>query len=214
LEKRESHGEEEIGTMSLGPFRRHGRFCDTQSELNRLLDETFGGSGQLQRSRMVQHEWVPSVDVVRKDGDLIVRAELPGVKPEDVDITVHEGVLTISGEREAEQEEERAEYYVREVRHGSFRRSMALPEDVDEEKVGARYQDGILEVTLEGAAAAREPRRIQIEVAGGQQRGTSDVDVTTPTTRQTEGEQEDKSLIDKVKETLTGRDESDRPRGQ
>ena len=77
--------------MSLGPFRRHGRFCDTQSELNRLLDETFGGSGQLQRSRMVQHEWVPSVDVVRKDGDLIVRAELPGVKPEDVDITVHDG---------------------------------------------------------------------------------------------------------------------------
>jgi HSP20 family protein len=162
---------------------------------------------------MVQHEWVPSVDVFRKDGDLIVRAELPGVKPEDVDITVHEGVLTISGEREAEQEEERAEYYVREVRHGSFRRSMALPEDVDEQKVRARYQDGILEVTLEGAAAAREPRHIQIEVAGGQ-RGTSDVDVTTPTTRQTEGEQEDKSLIDKVKETLTGREESDRQRGQ
>ena len=213
MEKRESHGEEEIGKMSLGPFRRHGRFYDTQSELNRLLDETFGGSGQLQRSRMGQHEWVPSVDVVRKDGDLIVRAELPGVKPEDVDITVHEGVLTISGEREAEQEEERAEYYVREVRHGSFRRSMALPEDVDEEKVRARYQDGILEVTLEGAAAAREPRRIQIEVAGGQH-GTSDVNVTTPTTRQTEREQEDKSLIDKVKETLTGRDESDRQRGQ
>ena len=199
--------------MSLGPFRRHGRFYDTQSELNRLLDETFGGSGQLQRGRMVQHEWVPSVDVVRKDGDLIVRAELPGVKPEDVDITVHEGVLTISGEREAEQEEERAEYYVREVRHGSFRRSMALPEDVDEEKVGARYQDGILEVTLEGAAAAREPRRIQIEVAGGQ-RGTSDVDVATPTTSQTEGEQEDKSLIDKVKDALTGREESDRQRGR
>jgi HSP20 family protein len=213
LEKRESHGEEEIGKMSLGPFRRHGRFYDTQSELNRLLDETFGGSGQLQRGRMVQHEWVPSVDVVRKDGDLIVRAELPGVKPEDVDITVHEGVLTISGEREAEQEEERAEYYVREVRHGSFRRSMALPEDVDEEKVRARYQDGILEVTLEGAVAAREPRRIQIEVAGGQH-GTSDVNVTTPTTRQTEREQEDKSLIDKVKETLTSRDESDRQRGQ
>jgi predicted phage tail protein len=90
---------------------------------------------------------------------------------------------------------------------------MALPEDVDEEKVRARYQDGILEVTLEGAVAAREPRRIQIEVAGGQH-GTSDVNVTTPTTRQTEREQEDKSLIDKVKETLTSRDESDRQRGQ
>jgi HSP20 family protein len=150
------------------------------------------------------------VNVLRKDGDLMVRAELPGVKPEDVDITVHEGVLTISGERKAEQEEERADYYVKEMRDGSFRRSMALPEDVDEEKVRARYQDGVLEVILEGAAAAREPRRIQIEVAGGQQ-GTSDVEVTTP--RQTEGEQEDKGLIDKARDALTGREESDRQRG-
>jgi hypothetical protein len=91
---------------------------------------------------------------------------------------------------------------------------MVFPEDVDEKKVRARYQDGILEVTLEGAAAAREPRRIQIEVAGGQQ-GTSDVQVTTPTTtRQREGEQEDKGLIDKVKDALTDREESDRQRGQ
>ena len=75
-----------------------------------------------------------------------------------------------------------ADYYVREVRHGSFRRSIALPEDVDEERVRARYRDGILEVTLEGVAVAREPRRIQIEVARGQ-RGTSDVEVATPTTR-------------------------------
>ena len=90
---------------------------------------------------------------------------------------------------------------------------MALPEDVDEEKVRARYQDGILEVTLKGAAAAREPRRIQIEVAGGQQ-DTSDVEVTTPTARQTDREQEDKGLVDKVKDALTGREESDRQRGQ
>jgi HSP20 family protein len=200
--------------MSVSPFGRRGGFYDTQSELNRLFDETFGGLGQRRGSwRGQQAEWVPSVDVLRKDGDLIVRAELPGVKAEDVDITVHEGVLTISGKREAEREEERADYYVREVRHGSFRRSMVLPEDVDEKKVRARYQDGILEVTLEGAAAAREPRRIQIEVAGGQQ-GTSDVQVTTPTTtRQREGEQEDKGLIDKVKDALTDREEPDRQRG-
>src|SRR5919202_4879071 len=197
--------------MSLSPFGRRGGFYDTQSELNRLFDETFGGLGQRPGSRRGQHaEWIPSVNVLRKDGDLIVRAELPGVKPEDVDITVHEGVLTISGERKAEREE-RADYYVREVQHGSFRRSMALPEDVDEEKVRARYQDGILEVTLEGAAAAREPRRIQIEVAGGQQ-DTSDVEVTAPPARQTDREQEDKGLIDKVKDALTGREESHRQR--
>ena len=89
---------------------------------------------------------------------------MPGVKPEDVHVAVHNRVLTISGERKVDEEEERAGYYVRELRHGSFQRSMILPEGVDEEKIHARYQDGILEVALEGAAAAREPRSIQIEV--------------------------------------------------
>jgi Hsp20/alpha crystallin family len=88
-------------------------------------------------------------------------------------------VLTISGERKVDEEEERAGYYVRELRHGSFQRSMILPEGA-EEKIHARYQDGILEVTLEGAAAAREPRRVQVEVSGGQQ-GATDVEVSEGT---------------------------------
>jgi HSP20 family protein len=91
-------------------------------------------------------------------------------------------VLTISGERKVDQEEERAGYYVRELRHGSFRRSMILPEGAEEEKIHARYQDGILEVTLEGAAAAREPRRVQVEVSGGQQ-GATDVEVSEESTQ-------------------------------
>ncbi len=107
------------------------------------------------------------MDVLQKDGDLVVRAELPGVKLEDVDITVHDRVLTVSGERKVEEEAERGGYYVRERRHGTFRRSMALPEGVDEESIRARFEDGVLEVTIEGAAAVREPKRIQIE--GGSQ---------------------------------------------
>src|SRR5215210_5986740 len=134
-------------------------------------------------------EWAPSVDVLQKDGDLVVRVEMPGVKPEDVHVAVHNRVLTISGERKVDEEEERAGYYVRELRHGSFQRSMILPEGVDEEKIHARYQDGILEVALEGAAAAREPRSIQIEVPPGGQQSATDVEVgelgteaSTPTT--------------------------------
>src|SRR5215207_3402943 len=176
--------------MSLSPFGRRGGFYDAHSEVNRLLDEMFGGIGRRPGSRGAQAtvEWVPSVDVLQKDGDLVVRVEMPGVKPEDVHVAVHNRVLTISGERKVDEEEERAGYYVRELRHGSFQRSMILPEGVDEEKIHARYQDGILEVALEGAAAAREPRRIQIEAPGGQQSAT-DVEVgelgteaTTPTT--------------------------------
>src|ERR671912_2483090 len=164
--------------MSLSPFGRRGGFYDAHSEVNRLLDDMFGGLGRRPAGRTAQAtaEWAPSVDVLPKNGDLVVRAEMPGITPENVDVAVHNGVLSISGERKVDQEEERAGYYVRELRHGSFRRSMILPEGVEEEKINARYQDGILEVALEGAAAAREPRRIQIEVPDGRQSAT-DVEV-------------------------------------
>jgi HSP20 family protein len=191
-------GRKEVEEMSLSPFGRRGGFYDAHSEVNRLLDEMFGGLGRRPGSRGVQPtaEWAPSVDVLQKDGDLVVRVEMPGVKPEDVHVAVHNRVLTISGERKVDEEEERAGYYVRELRHGSFQRSMILPEGVEEEKIHARYEDGILEVTLEGAAAAREPKRIEIEVPGGQQSAT-DVEVgelgteaytpTTETARPGEG---------------------------
>ncbi len=93
----------------------------------------------------------------------IIRAELPGVEPEDVDITLHDNVLTISGERKAEQEEQRGGYYIRERRYGSFSRSFSLPQGTDESKVRARFEHGVLEVTVEGAAVVEEPKRIQIE---------------------------------------------------
>ncbi|HYQ83807.1 MAG TPA: Hsp20/alpha crystallin family protein [Rubrobacter sp.] len=165
--------------MSLSPFGRRGGFYDAHSEVNRLLDEMFGGLGRRPGSRGAQTtvEWAPSVDVLQKEGDLVVRVEMPGVKPENVHVAVHNRVLTISGERKVDEEEERAGYYVRELRHGSFQRSMILPEGVDEEKIHARYQDGILEVALEGAAAAREPRSIQIEVPPGGQQSVTDVEV-------------------------------------
>ncbi len=104
--------------------------------------------------------------MVTKDGDLVIRAELPGVKQDDVDITLHNNVLTISGERKAEQEEERGGYHVRERRYGTFSRSLALPEGLDESKIHARYENGVLEVTVEGAAQVQEPKRIQIEGSG------------------------------------------------
>jgi HSP20 family protein len=89
----------------------------------------FGGLGRRPGSRGAQAtaEWAPSVDVLQKDGDLVVRVEMPGVKPEDVHVAVHNRVLTISGERQVDEEEERAGYYVRELRHGSFQRSIRSP---------------------------------------------------------------------------------------
>ena len=149
----------------LSPFRGRRGFYDPVSEMNRMFDDMLGGMmrrpGGQQRSELT--EWAPAIDVVAKDGDLVLRAELPGIKQEDVGITLHDNVLTVSGERKAEQEEERSGYYVRERRYGSFSRSLTLPQGVDESKIHARYEDGVLEVTVEGAAAVQEPKRIQIE---------------------------------------------------
>jgi HSP20 family protein len=148
--------------MALSPFRG---FYDMQSEMNRMFDEVFGSLAR--RDGRQQGEdptrWAPALDVLQEDGDIIVRAELPGVKLEDVDITLQNGVLTISGERRAEEQREGSGYYVRERRYGSFRRSMTLPQGVDESKISARFDGGVLEVRVSGAAAVQEPRRIQIE---------------------------------------------------
>ena len=149
----------------LGRYRGRG-FYDPLSEMNRLVNQVFVGglprqAGTEQQGTQVAG-WTPSIDVVQRDQDLVVRAELPGARPEDVDITVHNGVLTISGRIQEEREEERGGYLVRERRTGSFRRSLHLPQDVDENEINARFENGVLEVTIPGAAA-QEPRRIQVE---------------------------------------------------
>jgi HSP20 family protein len=152
--------------MALSPSRG---FYDMQSEMNRMLDEVFGDVGR--RSGRQQGDspsrWAPALDALQEDGDIIVRAELPGVEPDDVNITLHNGVLTISGERKAEEQREGSGYYVRERRYGSFRRSMTLPQGVDESSISARFDGGVLEVRVSGAAAVQEPKRIQIESGDG-----------------------------------------------
>ena len=156
--------------MSLRPLRG---FYDMQSEMSRMFDEMFGNlarSGGSRQRGETPSQWAPALDVLQEDGDIVVRAELPGVKQEDVGITFQNGVLSISGERRAEEQKEGSGYYVRERRYGSFQRSMTLPEGVDESKIHARFQDGVLEVRVEGAAAVREPKRIQIE--GGEGSGS------------------------------------------
>ena len=150
----------------LSPFRG---FYDAQSEVDRLFNEMLGGLGRGRGrqggGRLAQ--WAPAVDVLTKEGDLLIRAELPGVRQEDVDITLQNGVLTISGEHKVDQEEDRGGYHVRERRYGSFRRSMTLPEGVEESKVHARFEDGVLEVRVEGAAVEQAPKRIEIEGSSG-----------------------------------------------
>ena len=149
----------------LSPFRG---FYDAHSEVDRLFNEMLGGFGRRRREEGQQLAvWAPAVDVLTKDDDLVIRAELAGLKQDDVDITLQNGLLTISGEHKVDEEEDRGNYHVKERRFGSFRRSMSLPEGTDESKVHARFEDGVLEVIVEGAAIEQAPKRIEIEGSGG-----------------------------------------------
>jgi HSP20 family protein len=150
----------------LSPFRG---FYDAHSEVDRLFNEMLSPLGRRGRQGTTQQlaAWAPAVDVLTKDDDLVIRAELPGLKQDDVDITLQNGVLTISGEHKVDEEEDRGNYHVRERRYGSFRRSMTLPEGVDESKIHARFEEGVLEVRVEGAAIEQAPKRIEIEGSSG-----------------------------------------------
>lgn len=106
------------------------------------------------------------MDVSENDNEVTVKAVLPGVKPEDVDITVTEGVLTIRGESRQEEKEEKENYYRREIRYGAFARSVPLPTRVKHEEAEAEFADGILTVRLPKAEETR-PKSIKVK-AGGQ----------------------------------------------
>lgn len=142
----------------LSPFRG---FRDLQSEMDRMMGEAFGRAPR----RAEAAEWVPAIDAVTENGNLVIRAELPGMKREDVEVSFHDGALTISGKHEQEEEEKGTRYLIRERRYGSFRRSMTLPAGIDENAIKASFKDGVLEVTVVGGASEVEdrPRRIEIE---------------------------------------------------
>ncbi|HHY94927.1 MAG TPA: Hsp20/alpha crystallin family protein [Firmicutes bacterium] len=95
-----------------------------------------------------RHRWEPSVDVYETDRDVVVTAEVPGMRPEDLNVNVRHNVLTIAGRTSEERDEETASYHRRERRWGSFHRSFELPAEVDPERTTAEYRRGVLEVHL------------------------------------------------------------------
>jgi len=150
--------------MALTPFRG---FWDTQSEFDRMFNDVmrdFLGRTDRRTGRGAQEQlWAPRLAAYSKDGDLVLHADLPGVSLEDVDITLDGNVLTISGERKVWTQDEGVSYYLDELPHGAFRRSVSVPEGVDADSIKARFENGVLEVVLPGATTQLEPKRIAIE---------------------------------------------------
>src|SRR3712207_8348532 len=116
-------------------------------------------TGHEDRLRTQATAWVPSTDIFARGQDLVIRVSLSGVYPEDVDITLSNDVLTVSGERRSDLEEEDVSFYVRERYYGAFRRSVTLLAGIDEDDISADFENGLLEIVVRGGAAAPEPRR-------------------------------------------------------
>lgn len=131
-----------------------------RSELDRVFDDVFGGL--VPGLRTSGAGWVPSLDVRESDDEITVQAEIPGVTAEDFDISVIDDVLSISGEKKEESEEKGDNFYRKERRFGSFRRSIALPAAVDTEKISAEYDRGVLMVRLAKIEKA-VPKKIQVK---------------------------------------------------
>ena len=112
-------------------------------ELRSRFDRVFG---ELLEDR--QSTWTPAIDVVRDNGNLVMRADVPGIKPEEVKIEIEDDILTVSGSHEERKEEKDKSFLRRERRYGSFRRSMALPPGVEAKKIKAKTHDGVVEVTI------------------------------------------------------------------
>ncbi len=112
--------------------------------------------------------WSPAVDTFTRDGDLVIRAELPGIDPErDVDISVQNGMRRLRGERRHEERGNGNGYQRLESAHGAFERHFALPEGVDTEGISATYENGILEVVVPGVADVTAGRKISVQVGQG-----------------------------------------------
>ena len=131
-------------------------------EIDRLFEDTFGNAG-------ARAGWAPSVDVREDQKEITFEVELPGIKPEEVDITCENGVLTVRGEKQNERREgdESSRYHMVERTYGSFSRSFQLPQGVDEDKIEADFEHGILSVRIPKAALP-QPRKIQIRASGSQ----------------------------------------------
>jgi HSP20 family protein len=146
-------------------IRQSNPFTELQA-LQNQLSRLFEGSDRAQDDEaLMRGSWVPAVDVAEEGDELIVRAELPGMREEDIEIEFENGILTLKGERKFEEEKKERNYHRIERAYGRFVRSFTLPRSVDAENIAATYDQGILELTIPKREEAK-PRQIRIGKRG------------------------------------------------
>jgi HSP20 family protein len=156
-----------MNLMRIDPFRDLDR-------LNRALGSAFG---RAEREDETLAAWAPPVDIHEEKDRIVITAELPGLKENEISITTENGMLTIGGERKFEKEENGKNYHRVERTYGRFARSFSLPNNVDREKIGAKFSNGLLQIELPKREDAK-PRTIRI-TEGETPKGTIDVQSKT-----------------------------------
>jgi HSP20 family protein len=148
--------------MALIRWEPAREITSLQQEMNRLFSTFFdtpvpgAGDGGIRR-------WIPAMDLVETDDAYVLRADLPGLSEADIDLSLEDDVLTLSGERKTEHEERGEGFYRLERAGGAFRRSLTLPEGVDGEAIAASFDKGVLEVRIP-KPEQRKPHKVQIAV--------------------------------------------------
>ena len=146
-----------MNIIKYDPFRE---IRSLQDEVNRLFASSFSRGGN--ESDLMRGAWSPQVDILENQNEIVLEAELAGMKPEDVDISIENNVLTIHGERKFEKKDEGDNFHRVERSYGSFTRSFTLPPTVSSESANAEFENGVLRLTLAKREEAK-PRRIEIK---------------------------------------------------
>lgn len=161
---------------SQSPFGLMRRMMEDMDQLfadfglgSSILSPGMGGRIQRGGGELEGGIWSPRVDVVEKEGNLVVRADLPGMKQEDIKVEVLEDMLLLEGERSFEHEEEQGGIWRLERGSGSFRRAIPLPEGIDMQNAEARFENGVLEVILKMPETKSQGRRIEVKGGSGGQ---------------------------------------------
>jgi HSP20 family protein len=138
-------------------------FTSLRDRMNQLFNQSFAFEGPGMEQPLTEVNFLPPVDISEDEHNIVLQAEIPGVKPEDLNVTLENNVLTITGNRKFKEEEKKENYHRIERRYGKFTRSFTLPATLDAENVNAVFENGILNVTLPKKAEFK-PKQITIGV--------------------------------------------------
>lgn len=144
--------------MTIAPFTRTPELGTLRREMDRLFENFYPTRGDEDLASAV---WAPRADVSETDDAFLVWIDLPGIKPEDIDVTFEDGMLKVSGERHTQQENEAGQYHRIERTYGRFFRSFRFGDNIDPDRISANWSDGVLTVRIQKQEASR-PRRIEV----------------------------------------------------